>query len=103
MDTTKDAYKQKMEAQLKLWSAQFDGFKAKADKATSEAKVEILKQVDELKAFEVSAKKHIADVSASAADSWQKARSGFEDKWNQLSGSVEAMWAKVAPTEKSKS
>ncbi len=102
METTKEAYKAKMEAQLKIWSARLDGFKAKADKASAEAKVELLKQADELKAFEVSAKKHLAEVETSAAESWQKVKDGFEQTWNQLSGSVEAMWSKISPVSTNK-
>ena len=103
MDTSKEAYKAKMEAQLKIWSARLDGFKAKAEKASAEAKVELLKHVDELKAFEASAKKHVAEVETAAAESWQKAKGGLEHTWNQLSGSIEAVWAKISPTPTSKS
>ncbi len=97
MDTSKEAYKAKMEAQLKLWSARFDGMKAKADKASAGAKIELLKQVEELKALEGAAKKHIAEVEASATDAWHTAKEGIERRWNQLSGSIEALWNKIAP------
>ncbi len=97
MEMTKEAYKAKMEAQLKLWNARLDGLRAKAETISAEAKIELAKQTDELKAFETSAKKHIAEVEAAAAESWHKVRGGIEQTWSQLSGSVEAIWAKLAP------
>jgi hypothetical protein len=103
METTKEAYKMKMEAQLKIWSARVAEITAKAEKASAEAKVQLLKQADDFKAFEVSAKKQLSEMETAAAEGWQKVKDGFEQKWNQLSGSVEAMWAKVSPDSASKS
>ena len=97
MDTTREAYKAKMDAQLERWSARLAVLKAKAHGASAEARVELLKQADELEAFERSAKKHIAHVEASAAQSWHEVRGGIERTWNRLSGSVESIWAKISP------
>jgi hypothetical protein len=41
---SKKAYQEKMEAQLKEWSARIDLLKAKADKAKAEAKTSIMKR-----------------------------------------------------------
>jgi hypothetical protein len=77
-------------------------FKARADKASAEARIGLLKQADSLRAFEASAKKHIAEVEVSAAESWQEVKGGFEQTWNKLNGSIEAMWLKISPDAVSK-
>jgi hypothetical protein len=52
MEST-ETYVQKMEAQLKEWSAALDRMKAKADKASAETKLKMQRQIDDLKgAFE---------------------------------------------------
>ena len=100
METTREAYRDKMEAQLVRWSTRLDGFKAKAELASAAARVELLKQVDELEEFERTARKHIADVEASAVETWHRARIGIDQAWNQLSGSIDAIWARIAPDTK---
>ena len=97
METTKAAYKAQMEAQLDHWRLQLEGLRVRANSAGARARVELLRQADQLKALEASAKKRIAEVEASAADNWHKVKFGFERTWNQLSGSVEAVWAKISP------
>jgi hypothetical protein len=97
MDTTKEAYKAKMEAQLADWSARLAVFKARTDKAAADARIGLAKQAEELKTFEATARKHIAEVEASASDGWNTVKGGIEQTWNQLSGSVEALWAKISP------
>ena len=96
METTRDAYKEKMEAQLKQWTARIAALKAKAEKASADVKIELSRHLDELKVFEASARKHIAEVESSAVESWHTIKGEFEQRWNQLSGSIEAVWAKIA-------
>jgi hypothetical protein len=95
METTQEAYKQKMEAQIKEWSARLEVLKAKAEKATAEAKLEMHAQAEKLKALEVSAQEHLAKLQASAAGTWDTVKADVTEKWNQVSGAVEAIWAKV--------
>lgn len=97
MNTTREAYKAKMEAQLERWSARLAQFKAKADEAGADARIDLQKRAAELETYEATAKKHIAAVEASAVENWQKVQGGIEKTWNQLSGSVEAIWAKITP------
>ena len=96
VDATKEAYKEKMEAQLRIWTSRLEGVKARADKATAEAKIELMRQAEQLKVFEISAKKHVAEVESSAAETWHKVKGRMEQAWNQLSGSIEAMWETVS-------
>ncbi len=93
--TTKEAYKEKMEAQLKQWSVRLEALRAKADKAAASLKVDLLAKAEELKHLEVSAKKQIIEVELAVSDSWQQVKGDIEQTWDQLSGSVEAIWEKL--------
>src|SRR4051812_40274389 len=95
MQTNKEAYKAKLQSHLKVWSARFRGFRAKAEKAAGEVRQRLLKQSDELELLEASARKHIADLESSAEDNWQKDRDAMDKTWHQLSSSVEAVWARI--------
>jgi hypothetical protein len=97
METTQQAYKAKMTAQLARWSARIEELKAQAGAATADATTALRAQLDELMAFEAIAKQHLAKVEAFAADGWQMAKAEIEDGWDRLSGSVEAICAKLAP------
>lgn len=97
MEMTKDIYKAKMQAQLAEWTARLGVLKAKADQATADARIALLKQHEELQSVEAAAKKQLTEIEQTLADSWQTVKDGVEKKWDQLSGSVEAIWSKVSP------
>lgn len=96
MEMTKEDYQKKMEAQLKEWSARIDVLKAKADKASAAAKVELQEQTEKLKALEISAREHVAKLQDATTTAWNEVRADVTDKWNQVSGAVEALWARVS-------
>ncbi len=51
----KEAYEQKLQAQLDEWRAEIDKLKAKADNAEADAQVEYYKQIEELHSMQESA------------------------------------------------
>ena len=46
----KEAYQEKLEAQVKEWTAKLAEMKAKADQAGADAKTQMYKQIDQLQA-----------------------------------------------------
>ncbi len=96
METTKEDYQKKMEAQLDVWSARLDVLKAKADKASAEAKIELQQQTDKLKELQVSAREHLTKLEGATATAWNDVKADVTDKWNQVSGAVEALWSRVS-------
>ena len=96
METTKEDYQKKMEAQLNEWSARGDVLKARAEKASATAKIELQEQIEKLKALEVSAREHVAKLQQATVAAWNEGKADVTDKWNQVSGAVEALWARVS-------
>jgi hypothetical protein len=96
MEMTKEDYRQKMEAQLAAWGAKIGVLKAKVAKAGADSKVHLQDKADKLSALEKSAREHLAAVEATAATAWDDVKADVTDKWNHVSGALEALWAKVS-------
>lgn len=90
------AYQQKVEAQFNEWSAKLDVLKAKADKASADAKLELNKKLESLHDLQGQAKEVVEKIKASSADAWNDAKKGIEDSWTKISTAVETAWSKVA-------
>ena len=96
MESTKEDYRKKMEAQLAEWSARIDVLKAKVAQTAAETKTELHEELEKLRAVETTGKKHLADVEIAAAETWGEVKVEIEKKWNQLHGTVEAIRAKLS-------
>jgi len=96
METTREAYQQKMEAQLKEWGARIDTLKARAEKATADARSELHKKIDALGDLESRARKQLEKVRGASKEAWQDVKGGLEDAWNQIATAAETLWRKVS-------
>jgi len=84
----KDAYKQKMAAQLKEWTAQINLLEAKIENAGADLKV---KRADELKALR--AKQHAAaekmkELEKATGDAWEQVKDTADKIWDELKEGV---------------
>lgn len=84
----KQAYQEKMEAQLKEWGAKIDELKAKAEKAEADAKLEYHKRIDGLQAKRNAVEAKLAEVKASGEEAWENLKDGAERAWNELRSAV---------------
>jgi uncharacterized coiled-coil DUF342 family protein len=85
----KDLYIEKLNAQLKEWSAAIDVLKAKADKATADLKIGYQKQLDDLKAKRDVARDKINDVKAAGDDAWERMATAMEKAWADIKAAFE--------------
>ena len=83
MDKRK-AYEEKLDAQLKEWSAQIALLKAKADKAKAEAKVEYYKMIETLQGQQETARMKLEDLRAVGDDRWEDYKTDGEETWAQI-------------------
>jgi ribosome-associated translation inhibitor RaiA len=74
----------KMETQLKKWGAKLDELIAKADEASTEAKVDYHKRVDELKAKHQAATAKLDELKAAGSEKWDSFKTGIESAWSEL-------------------
>ena len=75
----KDLYIEKLNAQLKEWSASIDVLKAKADKANADLKIAYYKQLDDLKTKRDTARGRIDDLKAAGDDAWERMTTAIEE------------------------
>jgi chromosome segregation ATPase len=75
----KEVYQEKIEAQLKEWSAKIQELKAKAEQARAERKIELHKAIDDLRARKEAAQKKLKDIKEASAETWEKLK-GTMDK-----------------------
>ncbi|MFA5112098.1 MAG: hypothetical protein WC443_11870 [Desulfobaccales bacterium] len=90
----KEAYQEKMEAQLKEWSAKLQELKAKADKAGADVKIEMYKQIDELRAKKEATQHQLNQIKAAGAESWEALKAGSEKTLEEMKKTWESMKAR---------
>lgn len=95
METTRAEYQAKMEEQLKQWGVRLEALQAKAESAGADLKKELLGERSELEKLQDEGKEHLATAKAAAAEAWDGAKVDLTDKWNHVSGAIDAIWARV--------
>jgi hypothetical protein len=89
----KEAYQEKLEAQLKEWSAKFNELRAKAEMAKADAKIEIQKHLQTLQAKQEAAHQKLEELKKAGADTWEKAKPGLEQAMDGLKRAWESIKA----------
>lgn len=84
MDDKRKAYEEKLDAQLKEWSAQIDLLKARADKATAEAKIEYYKTIESLQRKQDEAGTKFRELKAASNEAWEDLKTGAEKGWTEV-------------------
>jgi hypothetical protein len=90
----KEAYQEKIEAQIKEWTARVQEYKAKADKAGAEAKIQMYQQIDRLRAQKEAAQQKLNEIKAASADSWEVLKAGSEKALEEMKKTWEDMKSK---------
>ena len=84
MTDKRKAYEEKFDAQLKEWSAEMALFKAKADKAKAEAKIEYYKTIETLQGKQDAARTKLQELRAAGDDAWEDLKTGAENVWTEV-------------------
>ena len=90
----KEAYKQKIEAELELAQAKLAEFKAQAKISTAEARIKSAKQVDELEQMIGVTKAKLKELGEASEDAWVMLKDGVESAWGALSAAIRNAAAK---------
>lgn len=86
-----DAYRQKMAAQLKEWSAQIDLFEAKAENAGADMKVRRAEELEKLRTKQRSAHEKLQDMEKASGEAWGQLKETADKIWEDLKdGMVDA-------------
>lgn len=94
-DEKRDAYRKKVEAQLREWDAKMDQLQAKMDKAEADAQIEYQSRLQDLRTKQAAAQQKLAELSAAGADAWKELQDGVDRATSELKKSMESAWAKL--------
>ena len=81
---TKEEYINSLTAELKEWSAQIDVLTAKAEKATAEAKLKHLEELDALRAKQHAAGEKITQIEEASGEAWVEVKQTADKVWDEL-------------------
>jgi len=91
---TKEAYKQKMEAEVELAQAKLAELKAQAKSSAADASIKYAKQVEELEQGVETTKAKLKELGDAGDDNWERFKDGVESAWGKLSTAVRDTAAK---------
>lgn len=80
----KDAYKQKMAAQLKEWDAQINLLEAKIENAGANMKVMRAKKLHELRAQQKAASEKMKELEKASGAAWEQIKTTADKIWEDL-------------------
>jgi len=92
---TKDAYKQKIEAELELVKAQVDVLKAKAKGLSADANLEYAKEIKDMEDSYDIVKSKLHELGEASESTWENLKDETENIWNSLSANVKSAIAKL--------
>lgn len=75
----REAFIDKMTAQLKQWNAEIDKLEAKAEEAQADAKADYRKQIRDLRDKKQAAQDKLEKVKQGGEEAWEELRSGAEE------------------------
>jgi multidrug resistance efflux pump len=84
MQDKRKAYEEKLDAQVKEWSAQIELLKAKADKAKAEVKIEYYKTIEALQSKQNEAKAKLQELKTAGDEAWEDLKTGAEKAWAEV-------------------
>jgi hypothetical protein len=96
MESTKEGYEHKMEAQLAQWGARIDALESRASKGDAATKSTLNRQASALAKLQDVATEHYDELKSVPAETWLEVRNRVEVKWSQLSIAMESFWSKVS-------
>jgi hypothetical protein len=84
MKDKRKVYEEKLDAQLKEWSAQIALLKAKADNAKADAKIEYYKTVDALQHKQNEARVKLKELKTAGDEAWEDLKAGADKAWAEV-------------------
>jgi hypothetical protein len=91
----KEAYQEKVIAQLRESEANIARLQAKADQAQAEAKIEYYVKIEELRAKRDLAQQRLEELREAGDEAWEDLKAGIENAWDDLRTATQNALAKI--------
>src|SRR5579863_6563197 len=96
MMNTREIYRRKYEAQIKEWTAKLDELKARSQKLTAGARLELQPGVDRAHASLETAKAGLERLTQTGEEGWEDLRRECDRTWKEVKAAVEGAYDAVA-------
>ena len=87
---SKQAYEDKLQAQLDLWKAEMAKLRAQADVASAEARIKINQHMEKLMDEQKQAHEKLEELQQASSDAWHDMKSGVDKSFEIFSASVKS-------------
>lgn len=77
-------YKEKLDAQLKEWSAQVNLLEARIDSFTADMKIMRTEEIQALRAKQHAASEKLKELGKATGDAWEQVRGTADKMWDDL-------------------
>lgn len=77
-------YKEKLDAQLKEWSAQVNLLEARIDSFTADMKIMRAEEIQALRAKQHAASEKLKELGKATGDAWEQVRVTADKMWDDL-------------------
>lgn len=85
----REAYRDLAKAQIKEWEAKIDLLKARGEKATAGAKIDMMNAVEKLQVEKNALQKRIVEMMDAGGDAWEKLKDGIEKGMEEMKKSID--------------
>ena len=85
----KEEYRKKVEAQLQEWKTKIDSLETRGAKFTSDAKTELLREIEELRKKKGVVKDKWSELQKVSGDSWDTMKDGVEKAAAELKSALD--------------
>jgi len=90
----KEAYKQKMAAQLKEWNAQINLLEARAENVGADMQVKRAEMLQTLRAKQRAAAEQMLELEKSSGEAWEQVKETADKLWEDIKSGVADAHAK---------
>lgn len=90
----KQAYQDKLQAQLDQWRAEIGKLQAKAKSSSAQAQLDYYRQIEELRSMQVDAEKKLEELKQSGDEAWEDLKAGIDHAWDTMGNAVKSAAAR---------
>jgi len=87
----KSAYEDKIDAQLRECKARLDLMRAKADKASADAKIALQREIESLREKQERVKEKLHELRQAGESGWERVKTGVEAARSEMADSLERL------------
>lgn len=92
--TTRDDFVRRMHDRLDQWNADIDALTARMEHVGADARDELGKQIDELRARQDDARARLDALRAAGEDAWGDLTAGVEMAWDAIAAALDSARAR---------